>query len=375
LRGARDIDIYVCFDYPKYREKSDNLSDLLEKCVKRAFRNYERLHGSRDYFRVKHDDLVFEVIPILAIRNVDEAVNITDVSLFHVRWVRSRIKRDKKLADQIRLVKLFCKANGVYGAESYIRGFSGYACEILTIQSGSFLDLLRNAKNWLGKKKILLDPARHYKNKNEILKNLNVAKLQSRLVIVDPVQKDRNVTAALSDEKFRLFVLAARKFLRKPSLDFFIEKRFEVDEIKMLADKKRLYLVVVKAVPQKGKEDVVGSKLLKAFEYFCGKFTEHGFDLKEKGWWWDKAENAYFWFMFKNVPLPNEKKLVGPPVKMKEEVKNFKKAHKGARFFIDNGRIFAVVKRTFVKPEQLLARLFAEEWIKNKVKALSILRI
>ncbi|HDM43628.1 MAG TPA: hypothetical protein ENG02_00340, partial [Candidatus Woesearchaeota archaeon] len=167
LRGARDIDIYVCFDYPKYREKSDNLSDLLEKCVKRAFRNYERLHGSRDYFRVKHDDLVFEVIPILAIRNVDEAVNITDVSLFHVRWVKSRIKRDKKLADQIRLVKLFCKANGVYGAESYIRGFSGYACEILTIQSGSFLDLLRNAKNWLGKKKILLDPARHYKNKNE----------------------------------------------------------------------------------------------------------------------------------------------------------------------------------------------------------------
>ncbi len=375
LRGAKDVDVYVCFDYNKFKDKSDKLSDLLEKRVKRAFRNYERLHGSRDYFRVKRDDLIFEIIPILAIRNVDEAVNITDVSLFHVKWVKSKIKRNRKLADQIRLVKLFCKANGVYGAESYIRGFSGYACEILTIQSGGFLDLLRNAKNWFGKKKILLDPAKHYKNRNEILKSINVAKLQSRLVIVDPVQKDRNVTAALSDEKFRLFVLAARKFLKKPSLDFFVERRFELNNLKVLANKKNLYLIIAKIIPFDGKEDVVGSKLLKAFEYLCMNLVEYGFKLKGKGWWWDKAKEAYFWFMFKEVPLPKEKKLAGPPIRMKREVENFRRAHKRAKFFIKGGRIYAVVKRSFVKPEQLLAKLSKNEWIKKKVKDFSILKI
>jgi len=375
LKGARDVDVYVCFDYALFKDKSSMLSDLLEKCIKRAFRKYERLHGSRDYFRIKQDDLIFEIIPILAIKKVDDAVNITDVSLFHVKWVKSKIKENKKLADQIRLVKLFCKANGVYGAESYIRGFSGYACEVLTIYFDGFMNLLKNARNWLRKKKILLDPEKHYKSRNEILRSINVAKLQSRLVIVDPVQKDRNITAALSDEKFRLFVSAAKRFLEKPSLDFFIERRFELDKLRTLANRRKLYLLVAKAVPLEGKEDVVGSKLLKAFEYLSAKFVDRGFKLKEKGWWWDKAKEAYFWFMFSEIPLSAEEELVGPPIGMKLRVEEFKKAHKGAKFFIRNGRIYAVVKRRYVKPEQLLVKLSTEDWIKKKVRDIIILQI
>mgnify|MGYP001610778434 FL=1 len=42
-----DADIFVLFDYNKYKDKSEDLSNILEKILKKKFGKIMRLHGSR----------------------------------------------------------------------------------------------------------------------------------------------------------------------------------------------------------------------------------------------------------------------------------------------------------------------------------------
>jgi len=79
--------------------------------------------------------ILFEFIPVVTIHKASDAQNITDISPLHVAWVNKHIG---KLRNDIRLAKLFCKAQGLYGAESHIRGFSGYLLELLVIAYGGF---------------------------------------------------------------------------------------------------------------------------------------------------------------------------------------------------------------------------------------------
>ena len=57
IRGKYDVDIFVKYDYKKFKDKSSDLSDILEKSLKQALKTMglkcERLHGSRDYFQVE----------------------------------------------------------------------------------------------------------------------------------------------------------------------------------------------------------------------------------------------------------------------------------------------------------------------------------
>ena len=91
LRGQHDLDIFV--QYPN----EEKISDKLETAIKKTFRKYQRIHGSRDYFIIEFEKIIFEVIPVLKIKSSIEAKNITDISPLHVEWV------NKNLSDKILL--------------------------------------------------------------------------------------------------------------------------------------------------------------------------------------------------------------------------------------------------------------------------------
>ena len=128
LKNDHDVDVFVKFDL-KYSGK--DISKILGKILKPL--NPKLVHGSRDYFSVE-DNLIFEIIPVLNITKSEQAENIMDMSPLHVDWV---IKNSNvKLRNEIRLAKQFCKSINVYGAESYIKGFSGHVLDILVIYYG-----------------------------------------------------------------------------------------------------------------------------------------------------------------------------------------------------------------------------------------------
>jgi len=138
LRNNHDIDLYIKFNPQKY--EGINIADVL----KDAIQNATVLHGSRDYLQLRKGNYTIELIPIMEIKKVEHAQNITDISPFHAKWVN----KNKKYKKDILLAKAFAKANGFYGAESFIKGFSGYSIEVLTIHYKGFKNLLKNVAQW-----------------------------------------------------------------------------------------------------------------------------------------------------------------------------------------------------------------------------------
>ncbi|MBU2633875.1 MAG: CCA tRNA nucleotidyltransferase [Nanoarchaeota archaeon] len=355
LKGNHDVDVFVRFPYDKYKEK--DISDVLKSRLKK----YKVVHGSRDYFQIKKGDYVFEFIPVLDIKSSKEAKNITDVSPLHTKWVKEKLND----ADQVRLVKKFCKAQGVYGAESYIRGFSGYVLEILTVHYKTFFDLVKNVANW--KKGIVVDVEKFYKNKGDILEKLNKDKL-SCLVVIDPVQKDRNAAAALCEDKFDKFVAKCKEFMRNPSNDFFVERKISIRDLKLESGENNF--LTMKVWPLKGKKDIVGSKLLKCFVYINKKLSEEGFNVINSDW--EFNEKAIFWFYVKNGTIGLYKKHYGPPKKEKKHFEEFLIKWKNHEIKKDKDKIYVELKREHTHLKDFVKNLLKSNYVKNNVKKIKL---
>lgn len=363
LRDAFDVDIFVMFNYKDYKKKTDDISNILEQTLKKVFpRKVKRLHGSRDYFQIVNDGLTFEIVPILNIRNSKQAENITDVSPLHCKWVR----KHKKYSDEIRLTKQFCKANNIYGAESYIMGFSGYICEILTVYYKSFMNLLKNASKW--KPKVVIDIEKYHKNP---LDELNQSKLVSPIVIIDPVQDDRNAAAVVSYEKLNLFISKAKEFLKKPSKKFFENKK--MDETDLLKKHKGSNMFTLEIKAKRGKEDVVGCKILKTFNYVKEKLIENDFEVKNSFWDFDRAATAKLYFVTKKKKLSDMVEKTGPSIRLKKHSVAFKKKHK--KTFVKKGKLYALDKRKYKVPETLVKDLLKDKYIIEKVKSVKFKNI
>ena len=356
-----DVDVFVMFHYKDYEKRSAELSDILGKALKKKFRSVQRLHGSRDYFRIADNGITFEVIPILKISKAAQAKNITDISPLHTKWVR----KHKKLADEIRLTKQFCKANNLYGAESYIRGFSGYVCEILTIHHGSFLKLLKAAARW--KEATVIDVAGYYRKKNVFLE-MNRSKLVSPLIVIDPVQHDRNAAAALSPEKFSHFILKAGEFLSAPSIGFFREKSWDREELKKEHRGKKI--VMIHLAPPEGKDDIVGSKMMKVYEFLEQQAGRHHFTALYSDWQWNRKDDASIAFVFGGKPLPPTIEREGPPLFARQHVEKFRKLHK--EVFTRGKRLYAVEPRPYTVPEALFADALKDNYVKERTSGARI---
>ena len=340
LAGDADIDIFFTF------KNNKDISKKLEKILKKKHK-INLIHGSRDYFSVKYQGVLFEIIPVKEIRKASEAENVTDISLLHVSYVRKKLK--SKLQNEVRLLKKFCKSNGLYGAESYISGFSGYVLELLIIYYKSFNNLVKKVSKW--KDKTVLDIEKYYKNNKDLLDKLNYSKKNCSLIIIDPVQPDRNVAAALSKKNYEKFINLCKNY--DGSEKFFLENKVNVKKLKG-------YLKF-KVIPLKGKKDVVGAKLVKTLEKIKDLFINNGFSVLDYGWKWDK--DVYFWFKVKS--LGKKYKHYGPSKKMIKNLELFKKKHKNVKF--ENDKAYAILNREFTDSNELAKKIIKDKEIKKRV--------
>jgi len=359
LSNNKEIDIFLRFtqDY-----KNKELSELAEKILKRTKIKFKRVHGSRDYFQSHEDEFMIEFIPIYEIKNSSEAKNITDISPLHVLWVDKKIN---SLEDDVKLAKQFCKSAKVYGAESHIQGLSGYVLEILVIYYGGFEKLLKAASKW--KDKVIIDPENYFKGKN-VEDEMNKAKRQSPLIIVDPVQKERNVAAALSKKSFEKFILYSKEFLANPSEDFFEIK--EIQDKELIEEAKALdsYLVNIKVKAAGDKSDVIGGKVRKLKQFLEKNLKKKGFNIVEDYWTLNDI-----WFIFNPEKLPLTYEHKGPFSSKKDaHYKKFIEKHKDT--FVKGKYIYAKVKNKDRDIESCIKNIF-NTFIKNYKKDIKITKI
>lgn len=370
LSGNPDADVFVVFNYSQYARRAGELSETLYPLLKKAFpgKRITRLHGSRDYFQLEFRQITFEVIPVLHINKAEQAKNITDISPLHSIWVNTHTQR---LKDQIRLLKQFLQAHTIYGAESYINGFSGYVVEILVAKYKSFEQVLRAAADW--PVNTVIDVERHYRGK-DVFFELNQSKLQSPLVVIDPVDKSRNAAAALSLEKFLALKQLAKRYLASPPAlweELFIRRRVTFIRLKEQAQEKKTNLLYLAVVPQRGKEDVVGVKLLKAFEFLQEKLSRYG--IKNAGWDWQQGKGAQFFFFLEKQTLPPFAVHPGPPLSLKEHVKAFKKKHQDT--FEEKGKILARVQCPYPHVADFAKATVKEKYVQERVRRVKEMKV
>jgi len=361
LRDDYDVDLFVRFDYKEFldADKNNQLSGILDGMLNHLFPNVERVHGSRDYFQLKKGKFDFEIVPVLKIIDPKKAMNVTDMSPLHVAWV----KKHKK-GDQIRLSKAFCKAAKVYGAESYIKGFSGHVLDILTTHYGDFEKFLKAVTKW-DKEKIIIDIDNYYKGK--ALQKLNKSKTHSPLIVIDPVQPERNAAAALGKEKFDLLISAAKKYQRKKSKSFFTKTALTKSSLKVGKNK----LIFLNAKALEGKEDVVGAKILKVFTHIKKYLMINEFTIKYSGWEFDKnSRKALLYFVIDPKTLPLKIAKMGPPINQKKHCEDFIK--KNLNVFKKDERLFAELKRPYRTALPLVKDLIADKYIREKVAGIKI---
>jgi len=351
LRGNHDIDVFVKFPYKLYRDK-----DLSEILGKRLSRKHKRVHGSRDYFQLQKNGYTFEFIPVLDIKDSSQAKNITDVSPLHKKWVREHLKNP----DEVRLIKKFCRAQNVYGAESYIKGFSGYVLEILIVHYGSFFNLVRAVSRW--KLPVCIDVKKHYKSKQDAFKKINKSKRQNELVIIDPTQRDRNAAAAISGEKINSLIKSCKQYLHNPSDDFFFEKKIRIKDLIVESGEDRLLLGKVK--PMKGKKDIVGSKVLKVYDYINKKLEKNGFTILKSDWYFNNDSLVYY--IVKDEILSEKVIHRGPPLKQKRHAEEFRKKYIGHR--MNKGVLYVELDREARTLKEFIRKLVKDGYIKQNVK-------
>lgn len=314
-KKEQDIDIFVSFNT---EEETKNLGKIL---AKKAFKT-KKLHGSRDYFQIKKKNNTYlEVVPVVQVKNLKDVENVTDFSLSHVKYIKNKIKLNKNLADQIKLAKVFCYASNCYGAESYIKGFSGYALELLIIHFKTFTNFLKQIQ-----KKNYIDIEKSFKSERQARNEINTSKLTSPILLVDPTYKYRNAAAGLSEQTFSNFLVIAKKFLKKPSKEFFTKKQFNIEEFKKTARKNKTKFISITLTTNRQEGDIAGTKMKKFFRFLIAelerkqqKVTDSHFEYSGEG----KKAKAYL--SVKSKPVIEVR---GPSILDKHAIKEFKKVRK-----------------------------------------------
>lgn len=356
-----DIDIFVRFDW-KYVQLSEELEKIITPVCKKLNLGIEKVHGSRDYFRVYHPNNrgYFEVIPVTRIKKPTEERNVTDLSYFHVSYIKNKISG---LEDQVRLAKQFFKAQRVYGAETYVSGFSGYTVELLIAKYKSFIKMIKAISKIDSGNREVLDIAKHYKNKKEVFIQINEAKLHSPIIIVDPTYKERNALAALSKDTLKKLQESIKIFLKRPSEEFFVIKELDEMSLRNKSHKKKEQFLIVEISTDKQHGDIAGTKLKKFAEVLYRELNKY-FDVRNTEFSYDGEHSGKVYFSLK----PKKEIIrIGPPIDMKKNVSKFKSLHSNT--FVKNKRIHArlpVLKDAFA---------FLHSWKKSNEKMLGQMHI
>ncbi len=310
-----DIDIFIKFPV---RFKKEELGKTVIEIGEKILTDWEIDYAEHPYIKGKFKNFSIELVPCYDFgegifgdfKNIATSV---DRTIYHTKYVMEKIKKasDKiSLNDEIRLLKQFMKGCNVYGAEASVKGFSGYLSELMCIYLGSFIEVIKCASGW--KLNTFIDIENQWEGQGKIL-------FDEPLIVIDPVDKNRNVASAVSEENMAKFIYACRKFLLNPSIDFFIgaEKKEKITKEEILrVIKKRgtkfiaiiyehRYININNLYPQLEKTRKTIIKQTEKFKFRVMNSTSY--TNKE-------CTKSLLLFEFEIFELPNVEIVIGPPI-------------------------------------------------------------
>jgi tRNA nucleotidyltransferase (CCA-adding enzyme) len=250
----------------------------------------------------------------------------------------------------------------VYSAEIKVGGFSGYLCELLILKFGSFVGAVEAFAKY--SRRLVIDIEGYYAERENELALL----FSEPLVIIDPVDKGRNVASAVQPQKLFTFIAASRAFLNKPAEAFFYPPKTEIlseEKLKTaLANRgsSLVFLVIdaLDAVP-----DVLWGQLYRSQRSLRKLFELNDYKVLKDAAWSDEKNFSIFIFELEQQMLPNIKKHLGPPLEREAECQKFlakyadnKKVVCGP--FVEDGRWMVMLPRKNTDAAAMLKEKLAD---------------
>jgi len=293
-----DIDIFVKFKKTTKEKDFEKIGKKIGFDSLKKFKPYVR-YSEHPFVEANINGVGVNVVPCYDIKK-GEWKSAADRSTFHTEFMSGNLTGSMK--DDIRILKCFLKINGMYGAEIAKQGFSGYVCETLVYYLGNFENVLKKMAKL---------------QNNEIIGE-SPRKFESPIVIIDPIDRNRNLGAAISIDNVATFVLIARNFLKKNSISYFKEKT-KMKIPKELAKN----TLVVNFKYKKRSDDIIYGQIKRASNSIESQLNKEGFNVLRNDAVVYDENKACLVFLIESLRIPKNEVRVGPDVFSKDFATKF----------------------------------------------------
>jgi len=308
LSGDEDVDIDLFMLFPPSMSKNE-LGRLGLDVAKKAFKEYRQRerYAEHAYLETWVEGVRANIVPCYRIVK-GRWLSAADRSPYHTRYVLEKLEA-RPLMDDIRVFKRFVKGIDAYGAEIRVGGLSGYLCELLVLHYGSFEEVLKAASGWRFRE--VIDPEDLHKGRSDETRML----FSEPLIVVDPVDSNRNVAAAVSKKSLSGLIAAAKLFLISPSLVFFYPDEVEDPQKPLDEALSKLSYGLLALDLKTGEEvpDILWGELHKTRGALRRLLETNGFVVMQSNVWSDEADSSVIVFGLEELELSMIKKHSGPP--------------------------------------------------------------
>ena len=337
LAGDSDIDIFVRF------KESVTASEFEESARKMGFaalKDHSPLtrYSDHPYVEGRMGDSNINVVPCYDVEH-GRWKSAADRSTYHTRFMSENLTPDMRA--EVRLLKLFLKSNGIYGAEIAKQGFSGYVSEVLVLNFGTFEGVMEGAAGF---------------REGQVVGKAG-REFETPISIIDPIDQNRNLAAAISRENVARLVLAARAYKERPSPEFF--------ERKMASPSKEHLknVLVVRFRYAERSPDVIWGQVKRLTSTLATQLGGYGFGVVRSGSFTDQGGSAAMLFLLDETEIPRVYEKDGPDFFRRDSAQEFISANLASTEMMwvrKDGSLASLGRREFPK-----AASFARDFMKN----------
>ena len=344
LSGDHDIDLFIMFESSVPREELERLGlEYGKRVVEELGGKWKIKYAEHPYTSAVVRGFEIDVVPCYRIKYGEKIKSAVDRSPLHLNYVISYIK--PAMVDQVRLLKQFCKGIGVYGSDAKNQGFSGYICELLVLQYGLFDSVINAASSWRAPH--LINIERHMGLPPNRFKD-------QPLVIVDPVDAERNVAAVVSGENFVKFIAACKRYRQKPSTKFFFSAGavpLNTQQLRTLQQRETKFIALQMKRPDII-DDVLYPQLRRAMNRLAHLLEHHEFHVLRS---FELAEKQpIIVFELEVWSLPAVRRMIGPPIFAEKHTGEFLSKYSKNFTYVSDNKWIADVPRNYKTAVHLL---------------------
>jgi len=358
IRDYADVDIFMRVSPELTKEQ---LRKVCLPIAKRALKPHHVIERFAEHPYVestvefgREGRLRVNVVPCY---NVEKGnwISATDRSPYHTEYIRQHLADPQR--DEVRLLKAFMRGIESYGADIKTGGFSGMLCETLVASYGEFQKVVEDFTRWQEER--FIDIEKYYEGRTDEVHRI----FREPLVVIDPVDKGRNLGAAVRREQLWNFIAASRYLTTKPSLSLFAEPKIKPltgKECRRLITSRGSTLLCLVVGKIDAVVDILWSQLYRTQRALVNFLENNDFKVIRSTAWSDEKSLNLILLELEREELPSSKRHEGPPVSRLTESASFITKHaKDASTisgpWIEGGRWVVQKRREDVSARNLLA--------------------